>query len=169
MYILVFGFALMAFTAAAHTGGFTFEKTIGSYFVDIGANASEITTDNLILFEFNAYPVADPNNLADFDSVYVTIGDESAIRYSGFIHRPEGMLTVMSYAFPKAGTYEMSARFNKGGEVLAEAVFPITVKGSAIKPEILQIALAFLALGLALGYWIGKKRVPSAVTTQDKA
>jgi hypothetical protein len=113
--------------AAAHTGGFTYEATVNNYFVDIGASELQFVPNELELFEFNIYPNTDPNNLADFDNVYVTIGDESAVLLSTFVHRPEGMLTVLSYSFPKSGKYQISARFQKGPNKLAEVSFPVEV------------------------------------------
>lgn len=113
--------------AAAHTGGFTYETTVNNYFIDIGSSELGFVPNDLALFEFNIYSNTDPNNLADFDNVYVTVGDESAVLLSTFIHRPQGMLTVLSYSFPKAGKYEISARFQKGSNKLAEVSFPIEV------------------------------------------
>jgi hypothetical protein len=113
--------------AAAHTGGFTYEAPVNNYFVDIGASKLQFVPNDLALFEFNIYPNTDPNNLADFDNVYVTIGDEAAVLLSTFVHRPEGMLTVLSYSFPKAGKYQISARFQKGPNKLAEVSFPVEV------------------------------------------
>jgi hypothetical protein len=124
---------LLVSQTLAHSGGFTYEQSTGEYFVDIGSTKKEFKPNELSLFEFNLYPVNDPNNLADFDHVYVTVSDaEHGVVYSGSIYRPEGSLTVMSYSFPSGGEYKMSARFGKGTESLTEVTFPISVK---VNPE----------------------------------
>lgn len=127
LVVILPGLAILASPVGAHTGGFTYEANVNNYFVDIGASKLEIVPNELTLFEFNLYPNTDPNNLADFDSVYVTIGDETAVQVSTFVHRPQDMLTVLSYSFPKSGKYEMSARFQKGTTQLAEVSFPVEV------------------------------------------
>lgn len=136
---------------SAHTGGFTYEAVVNEYFVDIGANRQVIAPNELTLFEFNLYPQSDPNTLAMFDSVYVTISDkESGVIYAGPVHRPgEAILTVMSFSFPSEGEYLMSARFDKEGSPLAEVEFsvPVTVsseenRSSAAKVIVLALIIS---------------------------
>jgi hypothetical protein len=136
------GLLLIALPAASHTSGFTYEANVGNYFVDIGASRTELAANQLTLFEFNLYPTNDPNNLADFDNVYVTIGDDSAVQLATFVHRPPEMLTVLSYSFPKAGRYEVSARFMKGHADLAEVSFPIEVgEGQGVSGNLAKIVV----------------------------
>lgn len=145
--IILLGLAMMAGPAGAHTNGFTYEAAVNNYFVDIGASKTELLANELILFEFNLYPNTDPNNLADFDSVYVTVGDETAVQLATFVHRPQDMLTVLSYSFPKAAKYEMSARFQKGTTKLAEVSFPVEVKGAAQRDAVSDV-VKWIKLGL---------------------
>lgn len=150
--------------AGAHMGGFTYETTVNNYFVDIGANKLVIIPGELVLFEYNIFSTSDPNNLADFDNVYVTIGNNVGVQLSTFVHRPYGMLTVLSYEFPNAGQYEMSARFQKGGETMAEVSFPVTVEGNGVNANYLKMGIFALLVGLGIGYAVSKKNKPSSLT-----
>jgi hypothetical protein len=146
--------------AFAHTGGFTYEKTVGEYFVDVGASKLAIVPNELVLFEYNLYPVSDPNNLANFDRVYVTISDDSGVFLSTLVHRPEGMLTTLSYEFPKPGTYQMSARFEGEQGTMAEVTFPLEVQGSGVDAGAVKSGAMFALIGLAAGYGIARMRRP---------
>ena len=160
MIKIVIGFVAVLLSAqivSAHTGGFTYETTKDEYFIDIGASNTEFIPGKLNLFEYNLYKVTDPNNLADFDSVYVTISDAQALRFSSFIHRPNvNSLTTLSYDFPAPGQYEMSARFQKAGESMVEVTFPLQVQSNGLNPNVLKIGILFGILGLALGYGVAK-------------
>jgi hypothetical protein len=152
---LFFAGLLLALTlirpAAAHTGGFTYEATVNNHFVDIGSSELEFIPNDLSLFEYNIYSNTDPNNLADFDNVYITVGDESAVLLSTFVHRPQGMLTVLSYSFPKPGKYEMTARFQKGPTTLAEVSFPIEVgEDEAVTAAAKWIKIGIIIVSVAL-------------------
>lgn len=143
----------------AHTGGFTYETTSGDYFIDIGSTRQEFKTGELALFEFNLYHKLDPNNLADFNNVYVTISDANRVLTSTYVHRPEGMLTVFSYEFPHAGEYTITARFQKTSENITEVSFPVTVMGGgSVNVKIIVGAVVFGVLCFALGWWIGKRK-----------
>jgi hypothetical protein len=137
--------------SVAHTSGFTYETTVGEYFVDIGASKLTLVPGELILFEYNLYPKADPNNLANFDSVYVTVGDMSTTLFSGFVHRPVGMLTTMSYMFPRAGRYEMSARFEREGGQMVEVTFPLEVTGGGLGDVDARLMAILIGVGLVTG------------------
>ncbi len=156
--ILTLLFALVAVlissSASAHISGFTYETTVGDYFVDVGSNKTELVQNDLILFEYNLYPKSDQNNLADFDNVYVSVGDDKTVMYSGYLYRPDGQVTTMSFAFPHGGIYKMSARFDKGGQTMAEVEFPIEIKSSGIDPMLIIVGIAGLALGLGIGFVI---------------
>lgn len=151
-YFFIAALALISVSsAAAHSGGFTYEVTQDNFFVDIGSNKLEFMAGELALFEYNLYPSTDPNNLADFDNVYVTVGNEESVLLSTYVHRPGVLLTVMSFAFPEAGAYEMSARFQKGGETLTEVSFPVTVMASGIDQGMIKVGAIFAMIGLAVG------------------
>ena len=93
--------------------------------------------------------------MADFTNVWVRIApkDGNGILFAGFLYRPEFLLTGMSYAFQKAGQYELTVRFlNKDGEALAEATFPLVVEDSGSKfPKALVTGIVS---GAVLGAWI---------------
>jgi hypothetical protein len=155
----------MAHDASAHAGAFTYEAVVNNYFVDIGANKAEMLVGDPILFEYNLYPNSDPNKLADFDNVYVQLGDGDNSLFSSFIHRPGDMLTVMTFSFPHPGKYDMSARFQKGTEAMAEVTFPIEVtgQGSGMGQGAVKVGLLAGLIGLAVGYGLSRvKRNPPA-------
>jgi hypothetical protein len=141
----------LALPAYAHTGGFTYEATVGDYFVDIGASKLVLNPHELILFEYNLYSKNDPNNLANFDRVYVTIGDGTKVILSTFVYRPEGMLTTLSYDFPHAGKYEMSARFENGQGTMAEVSFPLDVQSKGVAADVIKSGSMFMIFGIAIG------------------
>lgn len=143
--------------AGAHVGGFTYEVTVNNYFVDIGASKLTLPPNELTLFEYNLYPTSDPNNLADFDSVYVTISDEqTGVVYAGLIHKLPENISVMSYAFPKAGNYSMSARFDKAGTVLAEADFKVPVGVEESSADDIVKIVAFVLIIAGAVFWFLK-------------
>jgi hypothetical protein len=165
MPIFVLAAALLtASPAGAHTSGYTYEATVNNYFIDIGSSKPTFIPNEMVLFEYNIYATSDPNNLADFNNVYVTVADEKGVQLAAFVHRPGDMLTVLSYAFPKAGDYTMSARFQKDTAVMAEVSFPIKVgEGSASSARAIKvIALALIvlaAIGSAYAYMTRHKQV----------
>jgi hypothetical protein len=145
---------LIGFAAQAHVSGFSYEVAQDGYVVDIGSLKSEISVNDLTLFDFKLFTQADTIKLADFDNVYVTISDSRGVISSGFLYSPKDLLTVYSFRFDKAGKYEMSARFNKGTTKLTEVTFPIDVKGGSSLSQSSMIKTGALVLiGLALVTW----------------
>ncbi len=113
----------------AHGTGQSFEKPVGDYLVDIGIDAVTSYAGEQIRLDFNLWNKEKTESI-DFSDVWVRIApkDGFGIVFAGYLDRPEFGLTGMTFTFPKGGDYQLTVRFNKDGEKIAEDVsFDTTV------------------------------------------
>ena len=146
-------FIFSAGIAGGHGLGQSFEQKAGNYVIDVGYDAiDKIYSVDTVHFDFNLWK-ENRMDMADFDHVWVRIAPkDKGILFTGFLYRPDFLLTGMSYTFEVAGEYDLTVRFlNKNDETLAEASFPLTVeKKAADKTEIFKIIGAGV-IGLLVG------------------
>lgn len=142
---------LAPLAALAHSGGSVFEQKIGERLVRIGYSTDEVEALSPVRFTFSLYDgptSAAPS--ADFARVWVKIEEGPALRFVGWLGTPSLGPAGMSYAFPEAGTYLVTARFEDDkGDPIVETSFSLDAEGSsaAVPPA--------LWLGLALGAVLG--------------
>lgn len=111
---------------SAHGGGVSHEEYKDGYFIDIGYQINPIPFEQMRL-DFNTYPENDPSAENVFSDVWVRIVQNKELFFSGGIDKPVFGPTGITYAFPKAGTYEIFVRFQKDVDKVVETSFTITV------------------------------------------
>ena len=149
--IIIFIFSIAVFVNG-HGLGQSLEKQVNGLIMDIGYDAIDsIYAEDTIHFDFNLWKDG-KTEIVDFSHVWVRIapGSGEGIVFTGFLHRPEFVLTGMSYTFQKPGEYELTVRFlDKDDNILAEESFPLTVEksGSGLPMNII--------IGLGIGIVVG--------------
>jgi hypothetical protein len=110
---------------AAHSEGVSYEDTIDGYEVDIGYSSPAPTTRDVVIFDFNL-PASEAEST--YTDVWVrVVSEEGTVVFASALHNAQFGGPRLSYLFPKAGTYTISARYENGSHVLFEASFPLTV------------------------------------------
>lgn len=150
----------------AHGNSFSYEENKDGYLIDIGYDEF-IAADESIRFDFSVYPenieaVEIEGEL--FTDVWVTITQDKKAYFAGGIDKPVFGTTGFTYAFPKEGTYTLSARFQKDGESIVATEFQVTVipplEGEkSLPPLVLPSLFAFVGLliGFAGGLFIPRR------------
>lgn len=144
--------------AFAHVTGSSWEQVYGDYKVDVGYDPADFIVGQPQRLDFN---VVKEQSLEDvpFEDVWVRISQGSKTIFASGLHKPSLGKTGMTFTFPEAGGYELSARFEKESGTIVEATFPFTVQAPVqpkAKPNILRLivlwggwALAVVSIGLA--------------------
>ncbi len=149
MKIITLLFVLIAspVIAGAHGFGQTVELPSGNYMVAIDHPSPVLLAGEAEHFDFE---LIGGTTTDLWDRIWVRIAPEDGgITFAGVIAQPELMKTGMSYAFPEKGRYDMTVRFQKGAMAIAEATFPVEVKGSS--PTFVVILPWAIALFAVLG------------------
>jgi hypothetical protein len=111
----------------AHGNSFSHEETKDGYKIDIGYDEF-IAANESVRFDFAAYPEdIDAVEGEIFTDVWVTLTQDKKAYFAGGIDKPVFGATGFTYAFPKEGSYILSARFQKDGETVVATEFPIEV------------------------------------------
>jgi hypothetical protein len=155
LLLLIIALLVVPLAASAHSGGAVFEEKIGDRLLRIGYSTDEIEPLVPVRLTFSLYDgptAASPG--AKFARVWVKIEEGSALRFVGWLGTPSLGPAGMSYAFPAAGTYLVTARFeDEKGESVAEASFSLEAKAPAAgMPPAFWMGLA---LGAAAGAPLG--------------
>jgi hypothetical protein len=148
---------------SAHTSGLSIEKVEEGYKFDIGYSQDFVAGD-LIRFDLKLSK-SDSTEVIPFTSAWVRIDKGNDTLFAGPIAYGEFGLPGFSVVFPAEGDYDLSIRFEKGTDKIAETTLPIPVKaGSAAPAKFSWRILISLALGLIGGFaaaklFISKKHV----------
>ena len=152
-FILTFSSLFLNHIVLAHGLGQSLEKEVNGYIIDVGYDAIDvIETGAPIRFDFNLL-TKDRASTGGFTHVWVKISpNDTGLSFAGFLHRPEFLLTGMSYTFQNAGQYELTVRFlDNEDKNLAEATFPLEVKGKDLERRDPLQAIGYGIGGLVLG------------------
>lgn len=124
------------------------DLTVGDYIVDFGYSPSAPKANEPAEFAFNflnkttLLPV-------DTDKVLVRVSDKEKVLFAGTMIL-ENHNVAFTYTFEKAGNYTVDAKFYKNDNILASAVFDLSVVGdnniayAAIFLVILALAAFFI-------------------------
>ena len=138
--------------AYAHGLGNSLEQQVDDILVDIGYSVDEFTDDSSVVFDFEI--VDSEKEQIDFTDVWVRlVKDKSTVLATG-VHNGRLGGAIMTYKFPEAGEYTLSARFQNGKDAVAEAEFPLTVL-QVQKEPIGSRALLFIVLAFIVGLLAG--------------
>lgn len=156
-FFAVSALALPWFYAHAHGTGASFEKEINGYLIDVGYDPVILAAQEQQRFDFGVSKKGS-TEAVDFTDIWVRIAPkERGIIFASGIHRPDFGLPGMTFTFPRAGEYELTVRFQKNGNVIAETSFPLTVEtGEAGTPAASRMGtIVSLGIGIILGVGIG--------------
>jgi len=135
----------------AHSTGESFEKKVGDYLVDIGYDPAIFEAGISNTFSFGLVNAQTEEEI-DFDYVWVRIEQEGQTDFASGIKKQELGATTMIYTFPEITTYDISVRYQKGDEIIAETSVPINVvksSNSFDESESLELGnIKFVAIGL---------------------
>ena len=146
--------------ATAHGIGASLEQAVGTYRVDVGYEPEERRVQETVRLDFSLLN-EETKASVPFTSVWVRMIRSSETVFAGGIAKASFGPTGLTYAFPAAGAYELSVRFQNGDETIAETSFPLAVAAAeaTARPAIsfdIMSALIGLAVG-ALGVWLLRK------------
>ena len=149
--------AIFPFVAAAHLVGYSFEKVNGNYKVDIGYDSLDKNppANEALRFDFR---LEDPTGQKDVDysRVFFSLTENDATIFSEILDKPEFGPSEAAVTLPKAGDYQLYARYEKDSNVLVEQTFNMTVvpddesqTSNPGKPD--RVNIFYLAGGLLAG------------------
>lgn len=149
----------------AHGNSFSHEEMKDGYKIDIGYDEF-IAADESVRFDFMIYPEnIEAAEGEIFTDVWVTLTQDKKAYFAGGIDKPVFGATGFTYAFPKDGTYMLSARFQKDGETVVATEFPIEVippltSEQKLPPYVLNglFALAGALIGVSAGLFIPRNK-----------
>ncbi len=152
-------FFVFASIVHAHAVGQSLEKKVGNYVVDIGYDSLDpnIVAGEPVRFDFLLWN-EDRTEVPEFTDVWVRLAPNTpGVTFAGDIFQPQYGPTGINYVFPHGGNYELVVRFQKKGDTLAEAAFPLVVtKGGNerfSKNSMRDLAFAFVG-GISIGFVI---------------
>jgi hypothetical protein len=150
---------LAPISVSAHSLGISYEEKVDPYIVDIGYDPAVPTVGSRFLLDFT---LLDVDRLpVDFDSVWVRLEHEDATILATGVAEPEFGPTTILFIPSAPGTLTVHARYEKGGESLAEVTFPLEVKearGSVPYLDSLLAGAAGALLGALLMYLALRRR-----------
>ncbi len=111
----------------AHLDGGT-DKAVGDYLIDFGFSPKNPRTTDHVTLAFNLLNRT-TKKVIEPASVWIRISSSENVVFAGTFH-PEVEHVAFSYTFPKAGKYEILARFKDEGSTLTETTFQLAVKDS---------------------------------------
>lgn len=140
---------------AAHDLGASFEATKEGYFMDIGYSPEQPVAGETVQFDMSALFEAETQEAIDFKSVWLRVNEtnSNAVPLATGISRPTLGPTTLLYAFPKAGTYELSFRYeDEENKSIVEEAFTLSVSEPE-RERSLNLPIVFGAgfMGLVLG------------------
>lgn len=155
-------FASAPLFASGHELGESFEQEVGEHLIDIGYTPENFSAGSSALFEFELWrnnPDAEYDELdpVAYDDVWVRIVSDGTTMFASGVHNAEFGGSRMTYVFPEAGEYELSVRYERGLDTVAEATFPFTVapkEGSGAFRIPAMAALVGVLIGTAGVYFI---------------
>lgn len=156
--IVFFMFIFSAFSVYAHVSGQSVEKAVGEYIVDIGFD-EVLEAGKASRFDFNLWDKEKIEQIR-FDRIWLRVAPKEGITLATYITTPSFGLAGMSYSFPEAGDYEITARFERGEGTLAEISFPVSVSDSEFLEELTGYGItagAGIILGVIFMFFMRRK------------
>lgn len=145
--------------ASAHSVGFAnlTEETEEGRVVDFGYEEATMIEGVPTRMSFELYDEAGTTTMSSFTEVWIVIKGEAGTIYSGGLDRPEFGETGITFTYPEAGAYTVSARFQENNAILANATFELSVaesqrnsEGSKATPMVIG------AIALVIGFFLGR-------------
>jgi hypothetical protein len=126
LIVAFFSIFMQAFVVSAHTTGSSWEQVYNEYKVDVGYDPTIFVANEPERLDFNVVKEATGEDVP-FADVWVRISKGNKTVFATGVHKPSLGKTGMTFTFPEAGDYLLSARFEKDGNTVVESSFPVTV------------------------------------------
>ncbi|OHB22347.1 MAG: hypothetical protein A3J67_01890 [Parcubacteria group bacterium RIFCSPHIGHO2_02_FULL_48_10b] len=154
---------VVAGIAFGHGFGQTLEKAVGEYAIDVDYDVEALVAGELVRFNLNIWN-EDRTEQVAFDDVWARIAPQAGgISFAGSFSRPQVGSAGFSYAFPRPGAYDLSVRFQKGGEQIVEEVsLPLTVgevkaREGGGSTDVVVGGILGLLVGVLIGFFLKKR------------
>ncbi len=138
--------------ASAHAWGFSIERRVGDYLIDVGYDVPQLTKDVPVLFSFTL--VERPGTLdwdfVRYDAVELEIVPPRGEHVTDRIDVNPPLVAGFPYTFEEAGIHDMHIRYLSGAMVLAEADFAVPVQSRVASVTSLLIVTIPL-IGFVIG------------------
>ncbi len=132
-YFILFIVPFLLFTPVyAHVAGSSWEQVYGDYKVDVGYDPTTFTVGEPQRLDFNVVKEQGGEDVP-FADVWVRIAQGNKTVFASGIHKPSLGKTGMTFTFPEAGEYLLSARFENSSGTVVDSSFPVTVQ--AVQPD----------------------------------
>lgn len=132
LILSTFHFSLST-VAFGHATGSSWEQVYGDYKVDVGYDPTTFTVGEPQRLDFNVVKEQGGEDV-QFADVWVRISQGNKTVFASGIHKPSLGKTGMTFTFPEAGDYMLSARFEGSSGTVVESSFPVTVQALPIDP-----------------------------------
>lgn len=132
-YTLVAGLIALALpvVALAHESGRTFEKSVGTNFIDIGFD-NELKVGQTIMFDFSLTGLSGKtkDEPIPYDTVTLKVASGSDVQTIQEGTKPDFGKTTIEWTPVKEGHWTFSVAYLQGKKSIASADFPADIKGT---------------------------------------
>ncbi|XKT74456.1 MAG: hypothetical protein ACJKTH_03815 [Patescibacteria group bacterium UBA2163] len=155
-FLVTFLFLLAPGVVGAHSWGTSHEDEVNGYALDIGYSSPAPEVGEAVIFDFEI--LRNQERFHDFSDVWVRIEGERGTTLATGVHNAEFGGSRLSYVFPYAGEYTVSARYQNEDEAIASTEFTLTVVGGAVANTnsgggfFSSSNLIGIAVGLVIGF-----------------
>lgn len=145
----------------AHPNGTSWEQVFNQYKVDVGYDPSSFVVGEPVRLDFNVTREQGGQDV-DFADVWVRVIQDGTTVFATGVHKPSIGRAGMTFTFPAAGAYSLDVRFEKAGESIVDATFPMTVNPLAVPKKSVQplvvLAWAGWPVAFVLSFYFIYKR-----------
>jgi len=135
-------------TVFAHGTLQSLNKTTDKYILDVFYDPLDLSINGSTILTFYLKDISTKQDVP-ITSIWVKIAEGQKILYSGPVGPRSFGPPAITYAFPKAGQYEISARFEKDDQTLEEGTFALTVNEFEKKKSDLPVKM-----GIGVGAFV---------------
>lgn len=132
-FALVIAFLVIPAFAQAHGDGASWEQVFNQYKVDVGYDPARFVVGEPVHYDFNLTTEQGGQDV-EFADVWVRIMQGDNTVFASGVHKPSVGPAGMTFTFPRAGEYELNVRFEKAGESIVDAAFPVIVHNPITEP-----------------------------------
>jgi hypothetical protein len=119
-YFLLFLIFLLPISIAHLEAGE--DKVVGDYIIDFGYQPKDLTAEEAVVLAFTLQD-KDTNEIVVPKNVWIRIAEGEKVIFTGIL-QPDQDQVLITYTFPRAAEYEITARFSEPG---VEARFNVAV------------------------------------------
>jgi DeoR-like helix-turn-helix domain len=141
-------------TGLAHGEGASQDQLVGAYLTDMGYSPETPHEGDILALDFQLWLAQSTSTPVEFDQVFVRVKQSGTLLLSTNVTKNILGKTAFSFVPPVSGPVLVFAQYERDGETLAEATFPLTI---APQERTLADNIPLLlagAIGLIVGFGI---------------